>query len=176
MIGFAATCLKFASFAGRQKDKAAAADQRIAALEKEAADADERLRRLYRLVEDGFAQMDEPLKERMTTLQATRDRTNAALERARSGARSVFRIRPHMIERFGQTMRDNLRNGDVSFRKAYVGSIVDRIEVDDCEVRILGRKDLLETAVLASSASAEAVRRCGRGWWAHKDSNLGPAD
>ncbi len=56
------------SFASRQEDKAAAASQRIAALEREAADADERLRRLYRLVEDGFAQMDEALRERLATL------------------------------------------------------------------------------------------------------------
>ena len=28
------------------------------------------------------------------------------------------------------------------FRKAYLGSIVDRVEVDDHEIRIIGRKDV----------------------------------
>jgi site-specific DNA recombinase len=159
------------TLAERREAKAAVADQRIAALEKEAADADDRLRRLYRLIEDGFAVMDEPLKERITALQEARDRAKAALERARSGARSIFRISPHLIERFAETMRDNLRNGDVSFRKTYVGSIVDRIEVDDAEVRIMGRKDLLEEAVIASSGARGVVRSSVRGWLGDLDSN-----
>jgi hypothetical protein len=54
-------------------------------------------------------------------------------------------------------MRENLTTGELPFRKAYLGSIVDRIEVDDCKVRIIGRKDVLEQAVLAS-ASASGVR------------------
>ncbi|MEJ2632497.1 MAG: hypothetical protein P8015_15015, partial [Acidihalobacter sp.] len=152
------------SFASRQEDKAAAASQRIAALEREAADSDERLRRLYRLVEDGFAQMDEPLKERLTALQMARDNAQTALERARSGARSMFRISPHMIERFAEGMREKLRSAEVNFRKAQLGAIVERIEVDDEEVRILGRKDLLEEAVIGASASKGVVRRCVRGW------------
>ena len=36
------------------------------------------------------------------------------------------------------------------FRKAYLGSIVDRVEVDDHEIRIIGRKDVLEQAVQAT--------------------------
>jgi hypothetical protein len=43
-----------------------------------------------------------------------------------------------------------LTTGEVPFRKAYLGSLIDRIEVDDREVRIVGRKEVLERAVLAS--------------------------
>ncbi|MEJ2118890.1 MAG: recombinase family protein, partial [Alphaproteobacteria bacterium] len=85
-----------ATLADRRDEKAAAADERIAALEKEAADTDERLRRLYRLVEDGFAAMDEPLKERIAGLQEVRDRAKAALERARSGARNRYSASAHI--------------------------------------------------------------------------------
>ena len=124
----------------RRADKAAAAAQRVAALEREAKDADARLRRLYRLVEDGIAEMDSALKDRIVALRAARDGATAALQRAMSGERQTARPNPMLIEQFGQMMRENLTTGDVPFRKAYLGSIVDRIEVDDREVRILGPK------------------------------------
>jgi hypothetical protein len=33
-------------------------------------------------------------------------------------------------------MRERLTTGEVPFRKAYLGSLIDRVEVDDREVRI----------------------------------------
>ena len=60
----------------------------------------------------------------------------------------------------------NLTTGEILFRKAYLGSIVVRIEVDDREVRILGRKDVLEQCVLASGSPTGQVRRSVRGWLA----------
>ena len=37
--------------------------------------------------------------------------------------------------------------GDIPFRKAYIQSIVDRVEVDDDLVRIIGDKSTLEQAI-----------------------------
>jgi hypothetical protein len=59
-----------------------------------------------------------------------------------------------VVERFGRMMREKLTTGTVPFRKAYLGAIVDRIEVDDCEIRIVGRKDLLEQGILANGGPA----------------------
>jgi hypothetical protein len=139
-----------ASLASRRAAKATAVSERLGVLEKEAHDANERLRRLYKLVEDGVAEMDHVLKDRITALKADRDRVQAALDRARSGVRPAVDISPIVVERFGRTMREKLTTGDVPFRKAYLGSVVDRVEVDDREVRIIGRKDVLEQAVLAN--------------------------
>jgi hypothetical protein len=55
-----------------------------------------------------------------------------------------------LIERFGRVMRENLTSGSVPFRKAYLQPVIANIEVDDHKVRIMGSKDLLEKAVLAS--------------------------
>ena len=55
-------------------------------------------------------------------------------------------------------MREQITSGDIAFRKAYLGAIVDRIEVDDRELRISGRNDVLEQAVIASAASRTVVR------------------
>jgi hypothetical protein len=74
-----------------------------------------------------------------------------------------------MIERFAEGMREKLRSAEVSFRKAQLGAIVERIAVDDEEVRIFGRKDLLEEAVIGTSASNGVVRRCVRCWLASQN-------
>lgn len=79
-----------ASVAGRQAEKAATLNERLRLLEKEAFEADERLRRLYALVEEGSAAADDVLQERITALRADRDRARAALERAQAGVRPLW--------------------------------------------------------------------------------------
>jgi site-specific DNA recombinase len=85
-------------------------------------------------------------------------------------------IGPELLERFSQTMREKLTTGDVQFRKAYVGAIVDRIEVDDHEVRIVGRKDVLAQAVMANGGPMPGVRSFVRSWRTGQDSNPRPPD
>jgi hypothetical protein len=92
-------------------------------------DADEKLKRLYRLVEDGMTDLDEVLKDRLNTLKSERDRASAALDRARPTAGPPIKIDPALIEQFGRTMRENFTTGSVPFRKAYLQSLIDIIEV-----------------------------------------------
>lgn len=68
-------------------------------------------------------------------------------------------------------MRDNITTGEISFRKAYVRSLVDRIEVDDV-IRIVGDKATLEQAVAHGEMAGKAVRSFEPKWRARKDSNL----
>jgi hypothetical protein len=152
------------SLASRRASKAAAVHERLNVLEKEAHETNERLRRLYKLVEDGVTQMDDLLRDRINSLKADRDRAAAALERARSAVRPAVEIRSIMVERFGLIMREKLTTGGMPFRKAYLGSIVDRVEVDDREIRIVGRKDVLEQAVLANGGAVPGVRSFVRKW------------
>jgi site-specific DNA recombinase len=116
--------------------------------------------------------MDEViLKERITALRTGCDRAQTALERVKVGARPTIGINPMLVERFGQTMREKLTTGDAPFRKAYLGAIVDRIEVDDYVVRIVGRKDVLEQAVLANGGPVPGVRSFVRKWRSLGESN-----
>jgi DNA invertase Pin-like site-specific DNA recombinase len=165
-----------ASVAGRQAEKAATLNERLQLLEKEAFEAHERLRRLYTLVEEGSAAADDVLQNRITALRADRDRARAALERAQTTMRPPVDVTPIVIERFGQTMRENLTTGEILFRKTYLGSIVDRVEVDDNEIRIVGRKDVLERAVLAKGAPVPRVRSFAPKWRTGEDSNSRPPD
>ena len=77
------------------------------ALQREVTDADDKLKRLYRLVEDGLTDLDDVLKDRLNTLKAERDRAKAALETAKYQIAPGIRIDPALIERFGRGMREN---------------------------------------------------------------------
>ena len=148
---------------------------RITSLEREGSDADDKLKRLYKLVEDGLTDLDDVLKDRLNTLKAERARMRAALERARSivGGGAIA-IDPGLIERFGRAMREHLTTGSVPFRKAYLQSIIDVVEVDDTQIRIKGSKEVLEKAVLASRAGTIDGSQMSTRWRARRDSNSRP--
>jgi site-specific DNA recombinase len=165
-----------ASLASRRAEKAETLNGRLIALQQEVADSDEKLKRLYRLVEDGLTDLDEVLKDRLNTLKADRDRAKAALERAKEHLAPQIRIDPALIERFGRTIRENFSTGSVPFRKAYLQALVNVIEIDDHQVRIKGSKELLEKAVLASQSGQPGCSQMSTRWRARKDSNLRPPD
>ncbi len=79
------------------------------------------------------------------------------------------------VDRFAQSMRERLTGGDIPFRKAYINSIVDRIEVDDHTVRIMGRKDVLEQAVIANDRTQPVVHSFVPNWRPRQDLNLRPS-
>jgi len=69
-------------------------------------------------------------------------------------------------------MGHNLTNGSVPFRKAYLRSIIDIVEVDDTRVRIKGCKDALERAVMADPSGENLGSQMSTTWRARGDSNL----
>ena len=68
-------------------------------------------------------------------------------------------------------MRENIASGATPFRKAYIQSVVERIEVDDEAVRIIGDKATLEQAVAGQVMASGGVRRRVPKWGARRDSN-----
>ena len=95
----------------------------------------------------------------------------AALERAKEHSAAQIQIDPGLIERFGRIMRESFSVGSVPFRKAYLRSLIDVIEVDDHQVRVRGNKDLLEKAVLASQNGQGWCSQTSTTWRARRDSN-----
>ena len=160
------------SLKARRAEKSESENKRIMALQREVTDAEDRLKRLYRLVEDGLTDLDDVLKERLDRLKADRDRARAALEVTKSQQRADIRIDPALIEAFGRAMRENLTTGSTPFRKAYLRSLIDIIEVDDAQVRIKGSRDVLEKAVLASGSRVEPRSQMSTKWRARHDSNV----
>jgi site-specific DNA recombinase len=160
-----------ASLSSRRAEKAAALDNRIMSLQRAVTDADDKLKRLYRLIEDGITGLDDVLKDRLHTLKAERDRAKEALARAREHLSPHVEIAPEMIERFARALRKNFSTGSVPFRKAYLRAVIDVIEVDDHQIRIKGSKSVLEKAVIASQNTDLGCSQMSTRWRARRDSN-----
>lgn len=86
------------SLTARRAEKAESVKDRIMALQREVTDSEGKLKRLYRLVEDGLTDVDEVLKDRLNSLKADRDRAKAALETAKTHMASDIHIDPALIE------------------------------------------------------------------------------
>jgi site-specific DNA recombinase len=159
------------SLTARRAEKAESVNHRVMALQREVTDAEDKLKRLYRLVEDGITDLDDVLKDRLNNLKAERDRAMAALEAAKYQIAPGIRIDPALIERFGRSMREKFTIGSVPFRKAYLQSLIDTVEVDDLHIRIRGSKEVLERAVLAEQTATKPGSQMSTRWRARQDSN-----
>ena len=51
-------------------------------------------------------------------------------------------------------MCERLTKGEIAFRKAYLGAILDRVEVHAGVIRIIGRKDVLEQVIAANGSQS----------------------
>ena len=163
-----------ASINVRRAERALELDKRVATLQSEVADADDKLRRLYRMVEEGVAEIDDVLKDRLDHLKTDRERAKAALDRIVGNSNRSAAIEPEAVEKFSRLMRENVAFGDIPFRKAYIQSVVDRVEVDDGVIRIVGDKATLEQAVAGRVMGSGGVRRRVPKWRTRQDSNLWP--
>ena len=141
------------TLATRRAERAATVDARLTALEREVANAEEKLKRLYKLIEDGVAEMDDLLKERITALRGDRDRSKEALARARGNVKAKAEVTEEAVAKFSELMRQRIQEGDMPARKAWLTSIIDRIEVDAGTIRLFGRKDVLEQCIIAGTAT-----------------------
>ena len=160
------------TLATRRAERASAVDARLAALEREAANAEDKLKRLYKLIEDGLAEMDDLLKERITTLKGDRDRSREALIRARGNVKAKSEVTEEVVAKFGELMRQRIQEGNTPSRKAWLSSLIDRIEVDEGAIRMFGRKDVLEQCVVAGTSATPGVRTFVPEWRTRQESNL----
>jgi hypothetical protein len=121
------------------------------------------------MVEDGVTDLDDVLGDRLAVVKTDRERAKAALERIKVQSAPNIALESDQIERFGAFMRERITTGETTFRKAYLRSIVDAIEVDDKSVRIHGSKASLEQAVIAGEQIGKGVRGFIRKWRATVD-------
>jgi site-specific DNA recombinase len=123
-------------------------------------------------IESGVADLDDgTLKDRVAAVKTERDLAQIAYDRAVAETNPRARITDEKISKFVETMRSNVLSGDTPFRRAYIRSVIDQVEVDDDEIRIWGRKRVLERLVAASGGSPAGVPSFVRKWRARRDSN-----
>lgn len=154
--------------AARDEDHA----NRLTALRAKLADTQGRLDRLYAAIESGIADLaDETFRNRVAAVKTERDLAQVTFDRAVAELNPRARITEESIAAFVDVMRKNVLNGDTPFRRAYIRSVIDQVEVDDDEIRIIGRKTVLERLVMGGGAAPAGVPSFVRKWRAGRDSN-----
>ncbi|WP_334150378.1 recombinase family protein [Hyphomicrobium sp.] len=140
----------------RQEAQAERLKGRIAELRSQAADAETKLTRLYEAIENGLAELnDSNLKGRIAELTRTRDAARADADRAEHREEgSGNSLTSELLGRLGSEACKKLRASDGSFRRHYVQTLAQRIEVGDDEIRIKGTKPGLIQALVAAGGSA----------------------
>jgi DNA invertase Pin-like site-specific DNA recombinase len=156
----------------RQAAKSESADDRLLALQKELSDCEDRMKRLYRSIEDGIVELDDILRERTAALKAQRDRAKAALDHARNQCGMAAAVNAEKIDAFARLMNAKLDAADTNARKGYINSIIDAVEVDDQAIRIIGSKDILQAAIAGKQTENGNVRGFVRKWRTRHDSNV----
>lgn len=162
-----------ASVLDRRQERTGRQREHIAELNRRAAESETRLRRLYDSIEAGVADLDDPaLKERIGDLKTIRDKAKADAERAgailqHSGSRAVT---PQMLRKFADTARQRIRLEGGGYRRDHLRALVQRVEVTDGQVRIMGTKSRLLQTIMANGG-AIAVPTQGLKWRKRWDSN-----
>ena len=163
----------------RREERAERRTAHIAELRRRATEANAKLKRLYDAIENGIADVSDPmLKERVTELKAIRDQARTDAERA-AGAldRLGPSITPQALKTFASQARRRMRTESGGYRRDHLRALAQRIEVDAKEVRIMGSKsELLRTLVAASSAKSATigVPSSVPKWRTRHDSNVWP--
>ena len=139
----------------RRTERAERRKLHITELRKRAVEADAKLRRLYDAIENGVADLSDPmLRDRIGELKATRDQARLDAERAENAIeRAGPTITPEALKTFARTARKRMRTESGGYRREYLRALAQRVEVDQKELRIMGSKSvLLRTLVVAESA------------------------
>jgi DNA invertase Pin-like site-specific DNA recombinase len=156
----------------RQAAKSESADLRLVELQKELSDSEDRLKRLYRSIEEGVVELDDLLRDRTAALKSQRERAKAALAHARARCGTSAVIDAEKIDAFARLMSEKLGTADTNTRKSYIRSIIDAVEVDDLAIRIIGNKDVLQAAIAGKQTENGNLRGFVRKWRARRDSNF----
>ncbi len=160
----------------RRQERAERRTAHIAALRKRASEADAKLKRLYDAIENGVADLADPLlKDRIAELKAIRDQARADAERVQEAIERLGpSITPRALKTFARQARKRMRTESGGYRRDHFRALAQRVDVDAKEVRIMGSKSvLLRTLVAASSAKTAAfgVLSFVPKWRAGRDSN-----
>jgi site-specific DNA recombinase len=161
----------------RREERAERRTAHIVELRKRAAEAEAKLKRLYDAIENGIADVSDPmLKERVNELKAIRDQARADAERA-SGAldRLGPSVTPQALKTFASRARRRMRTESGGYRRDHLRALAQRVEVDAKEVRIMGSKSVLLSALVAASSAKTAgfgVPSFVPKWRTRHDSNV----
>ena len=150
-----------ASVVDRRQEGVERRRHHIAELNHRAAEADNRLKRLYDAIEAGSLDPAESaLGERIAGLTAIRDQAHADAARIQAMLESSSHraITPEAVREFAGEARSRIRLGKGGYRRDHLRALAQRVEVADHEIRIMGnRTNLLRTLVAAKGGTSAGI-------------------
>ena len=126
----------------------------VAELNKCASESELHLKRLYDAIEAGVADLGDPaLKDRIDGLKAIRDQAKAEAERTQAILQNTGQkaVTPQMLKKFATTARQRIRIAGGGYRRDHLRALVQRVEVAEGEVRIMGSKSRLLQALIGKN-------------------------
>ena len=164
----------FRASIARLREKAADGAAKAEESRKKLKTVELRLERLYSALADCTVNDTAMFRRSLAQLENEREdliRHVASLESPREIPRRL--LTKDNIARFAEAARSRLRGDDPTLRKGYVRKLVERIEVDDDEIRIIGlNASLAETTLGPGQDVSPGVPSFVPSWWAWQDSNL----
>ena len=143
----------------------------IYALRGQANEAEHKLMRLYRLVKEGESEPDRLLAGRIAELRPEREPAQAALATIETFPPKQRALDAQKVENFAAMMRENITSGPMSFRRAYLRSIIDVTEVGEEIIRVIGAPRAIEAEITEAIPLRGFVRSFVRNWRAQGESN-----
>ena len=152
----------------RAGERSGQLDSEAKQFRKELREAEEKLQRLYEAVGDGTVQRTNSFKNTVSRIEQRREELLRLVSFAdRKRQVPVHLLTPQNLERFATAIRQAMRNRESGFRKAYLRQFVERVEVDNDEIRIRGSHAALARGLAARPAEAVGgVPSFGQDWWA----------
>ena len=135
---------------------------------------EDRLKRLYRAIEDGVVDHDDDIGGRIKTLKTERDIITTSIDRLSDHSGASDKLTPERVDAFVKLVHEKLEHGDIHARKAYIRAVVTAIEIDDDQIRVIGDKTMLAAAISGKNTNHANVRGFVRKWCGQEDSNLHP--
>ena len=116
----------------RRGERAERRTTHIAQLRKRASEGDAKLKRLYDAIENGVADLSDPmLKDRIVELKAIRDQARADAERAQDAIKRVGpSVTPQSLKILARQARKRMRTDNVGYRRDHLRALAQRVEVD----------------------------------------------
>jgi site-specific DNA recombinase len=111
-------------------------------------------------IETGVADLGDPaLKERIAGLKAAHDQAHTDATRAQAALEGSTQqpVTSTMLRKFASTARDRIRIEGGGYRRDHIRALVQRVEVADREVRIMGSKSYLLRTLAAISGVKSAT-------------------
>ena len=108
------------------------------ALMREQSDADGAVSRLYRMIESGMVDLDDPeFVARFKKVKDERDIIKAKFTRLAGQRNARLNVSPNQIARFSKLLGVMIGSGPIAFRKSYLRAFINEVRVDGETIEII---------------------------------------